>query len=139
MWNIWIRSLAIAARRRQLSVHLVRASSSKLQMYFFKNGTGWCVRHDPRTKPQAPSTKPHAPIFRKNSFGNRTRSLAESCLTSDGGTRSMAARDLVQASSSEEPSENLRSTKLREQQAASFKPQATSCKLQAASFKLHDS
>ena len=108
-------------------------------MHFFKNGTGWCVRHDPRSKLQAPSTKPHAPIFRKNSFGNRTRSLAESCLTSDGGTRSMAARDLVQASSSEEPSENLRSTKLREQQAASFKPQATSCKLQAASFKLHDS
>ena len=34
-------------------------------MDFFKNGTGWCVRHDPSAKPQAPSTKPHAPVFRK--------------------------------------------------------------------------
>jgi len=35
-------------------------------MYFFKNGTGWCVRHDPRTKLQAPIIrKSQAPIFRK--------------------------------------------------------------------------
>ena len=30
--------------------------------------------------------------IKKNSFGNRTRSLAESCFTSDGGSISMAAR-----------------------------------------------
>jgi len=65
MWNIWIRSLAPKSRRRQHRVHLIRASSFKLQMYFFKNGTGWCVRHDSRTKPQAASSKPHAPVFRK--------------------------------------------------------------------------
>ena len=29
------------------------------------NGTGWCRRHDPRAKPKAASSKPHAPIFRK--------------------------------------------------------------------------
>jgi hypothetical protein len=84
MWNIWIRSSAL---------HLVRASSFKLQMYFFKNGTGWCVRHDSRTKLQAPS------------------------LTL----------------------QYLESTKLREQQAASVKPQAASFKRQAASCKLPDS
>jgi len=61
-------------------------------VYFFKNGTGWCVRHDPQAKPQAPSSKPHAPIFRKK------------------------------VSSSEGSSENLRSAKLREHQAASIKP-----------------
>jgi len=33
-------------------------------MYFFKNGTGWCVRHN-SDKQQATSAKPQAPIFRK--------------------------------------------------------------------------
>ena len=33
-------------------------------MYFFKNGTGWCIRHNP-DKQQATSVKPQAPIFRK--------------------------------------------------------------------------
>jgi len=33
--------------------------------------------------------------IKQNSFGNRTRSLAESCFTSDGESISMAARDLV--------------------------------------------
>jgi len=44
-------------------------------MLFFQNHQ-WKFRYDPRTKDQASSTKPHAPIFRKNSFGNRTGSLA---------------------------------------------------------------
>ena len=34
-------------------------------MDFFKNGSGWCRRHNPRAKPKAASSKPHAPIFRK--------------------------------------------------------------------------
>jgi len=29
-------------------------------MDFFKNGTGWCVRHDSKTKDQAPSFKQQA-------------------------------------------------------------------------------
>ena len=33
-------------------------------MHFFKNGVGWCVRHDPRPKPQI-IRKSQAPIFRK--------------------------------------------------------------------------
>jgi len=35
-------------------------------MDFFKNGTGWCIRHrDPKAKIQAPIRKSQAPIFRK--------------------------------------------------------------------------
>ena len=35
-------------------------------MDFFKNGTGWCIRHrDPKTKVQVPIRKSQAPIFRK--------------------------------------------------------------------------
>jgi len=35
-------------------------------MDFFVNGRGWCVRHDPQAKPQAPIIrKSQAPIFRK--------------------------------------------------------------------------
>ena len=37
----------------------------KKSIWFFKNGTGWCVRHDPSFKPQASSVKHQAPIFRK--------------------------------------------------------------------------
>jgi len=33
-------------------------------MDFFKNGTGWCVRHDPKKQP-ALVRKSQAPIFRK--------------------------------------------------------------------------
>ena len=32
-------------------------------MHFFKNGTGWCVRHNPNKK--VPSRKSQAPVFRK--------------------------------------------------------------------------
>jgi len=55
------------------------------------------------------------------------RSLAESCFTSDGESISMAARDLVQASS--------RKPQATEIQAASDKHQATSSKRQASSRK----
>jgi len=33
-------------------------------MIFFKNGSGWCRRHDPNKK-IVPVTRAHAPIFRK--------------------------------------------------------------------------
>jgi len=33
-------------------------------MEFFKNGTGWCVRHDPKKK-ETITRRPQAPIFRK--------------------------------------------------------------------------
>jgi hypothetical protein len=33
-------------------------------MDFFKNGVGWCRRHDSRPKAQAPRRKSQAPIFR---------------------------------------------------------------------------
>jgi hypothetical protein len=33
-------------------------------MHFFKNGTGWCVRHNPNKK-KVPSRKSQAPVFRK--------------------------------------------------------------------------
>jgi len=33
-------------------------------MYFFKNGTGWCVRHDQKKK-ETITSRPQAPIFRK--------------------------------------------------------------------------
>ena len=35
------------------------------RMHFFKNGTGWCQRHNPSYKQQATSVKHQAPIFRK--------------------------------------------------------------------------
>jgi hypothetical protein len=33
-------------------------------MYFFKNGTGWCIRHNPEKK-ETITRRPQAPIFRK--------------------------------------------------------------------------
>ena len=42
-------------------------------MNFFKNGTGWCRRHDPNKK-KATSVKHHAPVFRKQ---DRKRSSAQ--------------------------------------------------------------
>ena len=60
---------------------------------------------------------------KKNSFGNRIRSLAESCFTSDGESISMAARAPGPSFKPQAPS------------FASIKPQASSPKLQAASFK----
>ena len=34
-------------------------------MDFFKNGTGWCRRHDPRPKNPGPPVRSHSPILRK--------------------------------------------------------------------------
>jgi hypothetical protein len=34
-------------------------------MLFFKNGTGWCRRHDPGATDLGPIRPSHAPIFRK--------------------------------------------------------------------------
>ena len=42
-------------------------------MDFFKNGTGWCKRHNPNKK-KATSVKHHAPVFRKQ---DRKRSSAQ--------------------------------------------------------------
>jgi hypothetical protein len=86
-------------------------------MDFFKNGTGWCQRHNPDKKPVKIAAlagtnqfQMFATVSTKNSRGNkRTGSLAESCFTSDGGSISMAARA----------------------PGPSFKPQATSFKPQA--------
>ena len=58
---------------------------------------------------------------KKNSFGNRIRSLAESCFTSDGESISMAARAPGPSFKPQAPS------------FASIKPQASSPKLQASS------
>ena len=33
-------------------------------MYFFKNGSGWCIRHDPTAAREPITRKSHAPIFR---------------------------------------------------------------------------
>jgi hypothetical protein len=34
-------------------------------MYFFKNGTGWCIRHKNSKKKETITRRPQAPIFRK--------------------------------------------------------------------------
>ena len=34
-------------------------------MYFFRNGSGWLYRYDPKAKRKASSRKSQAPIFRK--------------------------------------------------------------------------
>ena len=112
-------------------------------MWFFQDHK-WKVKHDPNKK--VPSRKSQAPIFRKNSFGNRTRSLAESCLTSDGGTRSMAARDLVQDLKKIKNTNTVRvqAPKLSNQpteassptaKGSSFKPEATSSKIPDPGYK----
>ena len=62
--------------------------------------------------------------------GIRTRSLAESCFTSDGESRSMAARDLVQASSTK-----LQAASLKHTEGGSNKLQAQTNKRQASSLK----
>ena len=51
--------------RRRPSTGRAPDPGLKKSIWFFKNGTGWCVRHDPSFKPQASSVKDHAPIFRK--------------------------------------------------------------------------
>ena len=51
-------------------------------MYFFKNGTGWCVRHDPNKK--VPSRKSQAPVFRKQEL---KRSSVQAFEPTDAGLK----------------------------------------------------
>ena len=46
-------------------------------MDFFVNGRGWCVRHDPSAKPQAPIRKSQAPVFRKLQAASGTITLSK--------------------------------------------------------------
>ena len=95
---------------------------------------------------EAASTKHQATIFRKNSFGNRTGSLAESCFTSDGETISMAARDLVQDLKKIKNTNTVRvqASKLSNQpteassptaKGSSFKPKLSSAKIPDPGYK----
>ena len=83
---------------------------------------------------------------KKNSFGNRTGSLAESCFTSDGESISMAARDLVQDLKKIKNTNTVRvqAPKLSNQpteasspqaKGSSFKPEATSSSIPDPGYK----
>jgi hypothetical protein len=85
-------------------------------MDFFKNGSGWCRRHDPRAKPKAASSKPHAPIFRKQKAASLKQAIQETVPQCD-----------IEEASSLKPQAN---------QTLSCKPQAPSIKVQASSRKL---
>jgi hypothetical protein len=82
-------------------------------MDFFKNGSGWCKRHNPNRK-FVEVTRAHAPVFRKK------EAISDK--------RQAVVRSKFQASSS----------KLGKFQITGVKPQAASFKLQAASIKLPD-
>ena len=45
-------------------------------MNFFKNGTGWCQRHNPNKK-KATSVKHHAPVFRKQDLKRSSLQVLE--------------------------------------------------------------
>jgi hypothetical protein len=45
-------------------------------MDFFKNGTGWCKRHNPNKK-KATSVKHHAPVFRKQDLKRSSLQVLE--------------------------------------------------------------
>ena len=66
--GIWIRSLAT---KQHDGVRNERAPGPSFKhqagavVWFFRNGSGWLYRYDKSAKPQASSSKPHAPIFRK--------------------------------------------------------------------------
>ena len=45
-------------------------------MDFFKNGTGWCKRHNPNKK-KATSVKHHAPVFRKQDLKRSSSQVLE--------------------------------------------------------------
>ena len=79
-------------------------------MHFFKNGTGWCVRHNPNKK--VPSRKSQAPVFRKQ----------ELKLASSSGS-----------------SEILRSSQAFEPTNAGLKPTSQGFKPQALKFQFQDS
>ena len=82
--------------------------------------------------------------IKKNSFGNRTGSLAESWFISDGKSRSMAARDLVLKKIKNNNNVRVQAYKLSNQptQAASpqakgssFKPEVTSSRILEPGYK----
>ena len=52
-------------------------------MDFFKNGTGWCKRHNPNKK-KATSVKHHAPVFRKQ---DRKRSSLQALEPGNRGSK----------------------------------------------------
>ena len=81
-------------------------------MWFFQNHK-WKVRHDPGAKLQAPSSKPHAPIFRKLHAPSLKQVIQET----------VPQCDIEEATSSQAPSSKL--------QAQSGKLQASSRKRQA--------
>tara|TARA_R110002033_G_scaffold1226_1_gene11459 strand:- start:172 stop:468 length:297 start_codon:yes stop_codon:yes gene_type:complete len=80
-------------------------------MDFFKNGSGWCRRHNPRAKPKAASSKPHAPIFRKQKAASLKQAIQETVPQCD--------------------IEEAAGLKPQASKAPSCKPQAPSNKLQA--------
>ena len=79
-------------------------------MDFFKNGTGWCRRHNPNKK-KVPSRKSQAPVFRKQ----------ELKLASSSGS-----------------SENLRSAQALEPGNTGRKPASQGFKPQAIIYKFQD-
>ena len=81
-------------------------------MWFFQNHK-WKVKHDPSAKPQAPSSRPHAPIFRKLEAASLKQAIQET----------VPQCDIEEATSSEASSSKL--------QAQSGKLQASSRKRQA--------
>jgi len=46
-------------------------------MYFFKNGSGWLYRHDPRPKDPGPVRKSQSPILRKLQAASETTTLCK--------------------------------------------------------------
>ena len=83
-------------------------------MDFFKNGSGWCRRHNPSRKPKAASSKPHAPIFRK---------------------QAASLKQAIQETVPQCDIEEAAGLKPQASKAPSCKPQAPSTKLQAPSRK----
>ena len=76
--------------------------------------------------------------IKKNSFGNRTGSLAESCFTSDGESISMAARDLVLKKNKKYKYSQGSSAQAFEPTYRGFKPTSQGFKLQAEVLKRQD-
>ena len=70
-------------------------------MWFFQNHK-WKVKHDPSAKPQAPSSRPHAPIFRKLHAPSLKQVIQETvpqCDIAEANAQPEVASDKLQASS----------------------------------------
>jgi len=76
--------------------------------------------------------------IKQNSFGNRTRSLAESCFTSDGESISMAARAPGFKKNKKYKYSQGSSAQAFEPTHAGCKPTSQGFKLQARGHKLQD-